>query len=370
MFGTLFHVRVVVLSLLLFGIHGVSQSVRHQGDLGNWMSQYWNTVGPQTLLQLTLPGSHNSGSYAGALSADALCSSDYRYSAYLRDSSTGPTPFSQEEFDRRMIPWNINHFLPMSEQLTQDGVRVFHLKVCNMGRVHDGILDLDSVSYQHRGYTTQETVASTISMLKAFLADHPHEVVVLSFNNLDNFSEVDILGFATAIVQAVGVCCLIDRHDLETKTVAELVAASKRLLIFLAGSPAVAAKMPPGIVPSVDSLVEHWNDGAMAGGDLEASKAWLVKDFQAGAKQPNKFFVLQANPNNRVTSMFAAINSGKGPQSNEAFLESFLRQLDNLVSDAAASTPEVRINAINSDFLNISRPFNIALRLMGIKISA
>ena len=95
-----------------------------------------------------------------------------------------------------MIPWNINHFRPINAQLSE-GVRFLHLKICNFGapglpgqwgqmyfvnfsggvalsltKVYfEGLIlsgtsspltgaptmDLGTVHFQHRGYTTRET---------------------------------------------------------------------------------------------------------------------------------------------------------------------------------------------------------------------
>lgn len=344
------------------------------------MGEHFDSLGSRKLPEITLPGSHNSGNYEGGLSAEPLCRSDYRYGEYLADASTaaaqaaGKPPLSQPEFDKHMIPWNINHFGPMAEQLARDGTRFFHLKICNFGEPGDVTMDLSNVRFQHRGYTTRETVASTIDDLKAFLAAHPKEVVVLGFNNLHNsvpggFHDTDVLALSDALVDKAGSSLLVTAEDLWSKTLGELVAAGRRLAIFMGAGYEASKRLPEGIIPSFQFLAEDWDD-VMASGDLKGSDTWLVRDLREKATQRDRYYVMQANPNNKESLMFRAMNTGEGPQSNRAFLDPFLANLGTLVADAVAETPRIRINVVDSDFLNISKTFEIAMRLNGLETLA
>lgn len=341
------------------------------------MGEHSDVLGSRTLLDITLPGSHNSGNYAGGLSGSPLCESDYRYHEYLTDPSTaevqahGGAPLSQLEFDKRMIPWNVNHFLPIAEQLVQDGARYFHLKICNFGQPNSARMNLSRVRFQHRGYTTHETVASMIDGIKDFLSRHPGEIVVLGFNNLHNaesthFGDADIVALATALVEKIGTSMLVSKSELYTRTVDELTASGKRIVIFMQGRAAVAGRLPVGIIPSIEALTEDWDD-VMASGDLEGSKAWLFENLQRHAMRHDRYYVMQANPNNHESEMYKAINSGRGSQSNEAFLTPFIRTLPALVSRAVNEVPRLHINVVDTDFLNISSALEIAKSLMRIK---
>eukprot|EP00913_Durusdinium_trenchii_P024078 g22614.t1 len=209
----------------------------------DWMAEHFEILQHRTLLEITLPGSHNSGNYQGGLHADLLCESDYKYGEYLGSASShllqesGRPLLSQAEFDRRMIPWNINHFRPINAQLSE-GVRFLHLKICNFGAPGAPTMDLGTVHFQHRGYTTRETVASTLQELRAFLDAHPKEIVILGFNNLHNrasksFGEMDIAALAVALETSIGPENLISREQLYRQTLRELVEANRRIAVFL-----------------------------------------------------------------------------------------------------------------------------------------
>jgi len=347
---------------------------RSQARAG-WMGKHFEALRDRTLLQITLPGSHNSGNYLGGLSAEHLCASDYRYDDYRRVAeATQATPLTRSGFDAHMIPWNVNHFTPIAEQLTGDGARFFHLKICNFGQPGARSMDLTSVRFQHRGYTTQETLASTLKDMEAFLAENPKELIVLGLNNLHSaapggFGQTDVLALAEALAAEIGEGALVRRDELLASTLGELIAAGKRFVVFLKGPSSLAEQLPPGIILSSQALTEDWDD-VMASGDLAGSAAWLAQDVREQAIRGGRFHVLQANPNNAEDLMYNAMISGQGPQSNAAFLASFLRDLPSLVSSAVSGAPGARINAVSTDFLSISKPYDIAMKLMGLEAVA
>jgi len=121
------------------------------------------------------------------------------------------------------------------------------------------------------------------------------------------------------------------------------------------------------VIPSSEALAEDWDD-VMASGDLDASRAWLVRDVHEKAAHHNRFYVMQANPNNNEELMYQAMIAGRGPQSNKAFLAPFLNSLGDLVMGAVSSSPASRINVVSTDFLNVSRPYDIAMKLMGLSV--
>jgi len=327
------------------------------------MGESFEQLRDKSLLQVTLPGSHNSGNYEGGLRADVLCESDYRYNEYLAASSPllakGVAVLSQTEFDRRMIPWNINHFHTIKEQLLLDGVRYLHLKICNFDKTGKSVLDLASITFQHRGYTTRETVKSTLQDVLHFLHAHPREIVILAFNNLHNnasktFSSSDVEALSAALEMMAG-DHMMNKEDFFGKTLGELVGAGRRLAVFVKG-----VRSHSRTIPS-ENLVENW-DPAMANGNLTAAKAWLVKDLA----KATKFYVMQANPNNAERLMYEAMNSGRGAQSNLQFLANFLSELHGLVVEMVRQEPAAHINVIDTDFLSISRPYQTSVQLMGI----
>lgn len=118
------------------------------------------------------------------------------------------------------------------------------------------------------------------------------------------------------------------------------------------------------IIPSQMALAENWSP-VMASGDLLGSKNWLLQDLQSSATQ-GRYYVMQANPNNAESKMYEAMNSNTAQKSNLEFLRSFLLDLPDFILQAVAENPKIQINVIDSDFLNISKPYETAMKLMGL----
>ena len=102
----------------------------------------------------------------------------------------------------------------------------------------------------------------------------------------------------------------------------------------------------------------------MASGDLAGAKAWLLEDLKISATKRGWFYVMQANPNNAETKMYESMNRNDFPASNLDFLRGFLEDLPNLILQAVDEEPNIQINVIDSDFLNISKPYATAMQLM------
>lgn len=137
---------------------------------------------------------------------------------------------------------------------------------------------------------------------------------------------------------------------------AELILTAQ---VFLKGAPQDLGH----IIPSELALEENWSP-VMASGDLTGAKAWLLKDLKTSAVQRDRFYVMQANPNNAEEKMYERMNANSSPASNLDFLEKFLQDLPALILQAAHEEPRIQINVIDSDFLNISNPYATAMELM------
>ena len=72
------------------------------GEHERWMEDNWGALQDRTLLQLTLPGSHNSGNNA-QLGSGPACPGDNKYRQYL--SATADSSMSQADFDTAFLPW-------------------------------------------------------------------------------------------------------------------------------------------------------------------------------------------------------------------------------------------------------------------------
>ena len=74
------HRRALALALLLgfgLGLGGASG-----WPYERWMEDNWEALRDKSLLQLTLPGSHNSGNVRQWLGQGPKCASDDKYAAY------------------------------------------------------------------------------------------------------------------------------------------------------------------------------------------------------------------------------------------------------------------------------------------------
>lgn len=311
------------------------------------------------MMELTLPGSHNSGNHRG-LSGALTCASDYKYVDYLKFD----TNKSQTDFDAEFLPWNVNHDLSIAEQL-QAGTRYFHLKVCNFNDP-DSAVDLRHVFNQHRGYTS-ESLAVTLATMRNFLQKHPNEFIALGFNNLNQnsslqVSDVEIRFLSSAVAEAFG-NKLIVGADLHQSTLKELAARNCRVAIFFEGNPET---LGTDILPSQVYLSENW-DSSMSSGNLTAAQDWLRKDLQQATRR-DKFYVMQANPNDDLDRMLERISVGGQPRSLKTWEWTFLRGLRDLVEQTMAENPNIHINAVSTDFFGASQPYDLAMRLMGLHI--
>lgn len=329
---------------------------------GSWMGKHWNRIKSLTLMNLTLPGSHNAGN-TPELSASRTCATDYRYEEYR--SAMGDAALGKKEFDTLFIPWNINHRSGIAQQLLE-GSRWFHLKICNFNMPDALEPDLGNVFHSHRGYTSPESLSQSLGVMGEFLKKNKKEVLVLGFNNIhSNFGDVgqtQIVALAAQVLKMllqfdIGHIC---RSELKTKTLESLIASNQRVAIFFEG---VASELPDGVLASRDLLLEGW-DNAMASGNLAASEAWLEDDLKKNAIKQDRFYVMQANPNNAEDVMYRLL--GENPASLEVWEKPFLLGLRRLIFEVVAEEPNVRINVVSTDLFGVSQPYQIAMELNGL----
>ena len=352
------------------------------------MGTNWKTIKDLTIANLTLPGSHNSGNIAGELNADNLCKSDYKYyDRYLSQVTANKItflPLTQDEFDDAFIPWNINHDISIEQQLLR-GIRWFHLKVCQMGSDPS---NLDEFVHYHRGYTTAESLLDTISTIKQFLSQYPNEILVVGLNNI-GFSNAEVDASASldrmfsALSEEFGSNMLITNKELHQTPLVELINAGKRVAVFVKTSSDMMLSNDNldslGLIPSNVGLIENWSDD-MGRGNVTAATEWLFKDLiQNAVPNSTKFYVMQANPNNGDNeevqpNIFTLISngftpsSGYRPHSLKQWISSFLIDIPKIIARAHEEIPDLRINAISTDFIDTSDPVTLALDMMGLTL--
>jgi ribonuclease I len=334
-----------------------------------WMEDNWDSLSSRTLLQLTLPGSHNSGNTAQELGTGPKCTTDDKYAAYQRQGGA----LSQAEFDPLFLPWNVNHHVTISDQLLA-GIRWFHLKLCWVRSDSGEPLRLGDVRHQHRGFTA-DTAESIFGAMASFLGSHRRETVVIGINNLNQFADEDKAALAQLVVDAFAAAGItaVGPDRLSTATLAELAESSARVAIFFKSG--AGYTLPAEVNPSAATLYENWDD-RMESGDPDDAAAWLLEDVsQYATETPHeRFYVLQANPNNGMRAMYdsvdapAAAAGGGGGNSLRAWETGFLLRLGSLVRQALADNPTAVINAISTDYMGLSAVTELALSVAGLPL--
>merc|ERR1712183_360088 len=62
-------------------------------------------------------------------------------------------------------------------------------------------------------------------------------------------------------------------------------------------------------------VYEGWDDSVLAGGDLDKAAPWLIEDVKTHAIRHDRFYVMQANPNDsdnasKLPNMYSMIQQG------------------------------------------------------------
>jgi hypothetical protein len=332
------------------------------------MATFWDQLKDRTLLNVTLPGSHNSGNIEDELGSGPLCPSDYRYGDFNKSAlavAGSGSVLGQEAFDKAFLPWNLNHNHTIAQQL-ELGIRYYHLKVCWV--VNEGApISLTNVYHQHRGYTARSLDAILDDMID-FLEAHDKEFITIGMNNLANVDGGDKSKlFQLVVAKFEGAKLkLVNTQDLASSSLSTMQAGNRRVTLFGTGVMPVV----DGVLDSDTYLYERW-DAVMASGDLQSSRKFLVDDIHEYAtRRDGRFYVMQANPNNNddataEVNMYTDIQAG-ARSSLLAWEGEFLTELAPLVATAAALAGNASINAISTDYLDVSKVVEIALSQMGL----
>jgi len=314
-----------------------------------WMKSNWHKLHYRRLIDISFPGSHNAGNNK-QLGTKPICQSDYRYDAFREYTKS---MLSRTEFDNLFLHWNVNHDLSVSEQL-ESGIRFFHLKLCWIQQANAKI-SLGSIYHQHRGYTSV-TLESILADVVSFLNRYPNEVVFLGFMNLHQIPDpADLLALILDQVQdKIG---LIAGNDMVSTTLQTLFEENKRLGLFFPGGGDDLKTISPE-----DYLYEHWDSTSMESGNLTAVENWLLKDIKEFATKRDKFYVLQANPNQGDGYMYERVASGS-LESLKTFELPFIKRLKDFIAEALHNVPHAKINSISTDFAPLADTVDIAISL-------
>ena len=72
------------LTALVAAVAGAAGPVAAGHVYERWMEDNWNLLSSRTLLEVTLPGSHNAGNTEQELGTGPKCTTDDKYAAYQR----------------------------------------------------------------------------------------------------------------------------------------------------------------------------------------------------------------------------------------------------------------------------------------------
>ncbi|CAJ1412463.1 unnamed protein product [Effrenium voratum] len=324
-----------------------------------WMEESWDQIKDQRIVDLMMPGSHNSG--ASNLEQQGKCMAVYE-SIKRRIQEEAPDNLKSLITDGLLEaywkPWNENQKLSISEQLEQ-GVRWFHLKVCNFVGENSrfGPFNLSEVYHAHGGFTSV-TLESILLDILSFLNTNPKEVAVLGLNDLFEIENLTSFGAAVAqLVEHQSRVQLIRAEDW-MQTLEALQSSNRRLAVFLKDN------STEGILPSDQYLVENWNDEIMASDDFERIKSWLEQDATQHAALPRqKFYAFSAHPSKNPSRTTAQLLS----QGSEPMLK-FQRQwfqgyFPAFAEQLVESNRSLVLNGISTDFVEESGAFMLAMRL-------
>eukprot|EP01046_Picozoa_sp_COSAG06_P076532 COSAG06_NODE_24466_length_662_cov_0.595027_2_plen_158_part_01 len=151
-----------------------------------------------------------------------------------------------------------------------------------------------------------------------------------------------------------------------------------RVAIFF--SDGAGYTLPAAVNPSSTTLYENWDD-RMESGDPDDAAAWLLDDIRQYATAPHeRFYVLQANPNHAMSAMYSLVDETAAAgsvgvpdrfhngNSLRQWESGFLLRLGNLVRQALADNPTAVINAISTDFMELSSVVELALSIGGLPL--
>jgi hypothetical protein len=119
-----------------------------------------------------------------------------------------------------------------------------------------------------------------------------------------------------------------------------------------------------GVIASGAHLYENWG-AAGDSGDLGAYVEWMRQDVRENATRHDRYYVLQANPNNNKFAMFdSVLGRGRADGGLYALIYPLLRELPGFVLDAVRTIRHARINAISTDFIYEARVVETAIALL------
>jgi len=332
------------------------------------MEHQWEKLAAKALIDVTLPGSFRAGS-TRQLSSQSMCRGGIHRDVERR--LAGARNWSEVG-----LPWSIYQEGSISEQL-EAGMRYMSFSLCSFGAAGD-VVDPTNIFHQDGGFTSEESLAETLSTIKDFLHEHPFEVVTISMDSIYYASEAGSMRTAdreelAAMIESLlaegedGVK-LFTWQDIHATPLYRLLQEQKRVAIFMQDAPARSPvisreKVLPQTV-SRDFDVANVN---------ERTHFFMQQDLRAlgVVSQRRHFHCVRIGPRVGTQSLVHHVATGDGPHDLQSLIEPVLKEVYHTFTHEAqsASSPRaLRLNAVVAPFPHLARQWEVAMALMNPKL--
>jgi len=346
----------MMLLLLLPSARAASQA------RSSWMEHQWQRVRHKAPIDLTLPGSFRAGSTA-QLSAATMC-----LGGIHRDIERRMTGAAGNWSDAG-LPWSVYQEDSIADQLVA-GMRYLSMSLCSFHEPGDA-LTLENVFHQDGGFTSNESLHDTLTVVQEFLEEHPYEIVVLSVDNIYYGHEASGMrhsdreelaaSMQTALAQGNKGVELISWQDFHTQPMERLLQDKKRVAIIMQDSgPRSPVISRDKVVPQ--SPLHDFDIADVA----ERTRFCLQQDVRALSvvRKKQHFHCVRVGPRVSAKSLAQHIDSGSAPGSLRSLLEPLLKEVHSLVMAEIHSAKAVRLNAIVAPFPRLCRQWEVAMAVI------
>mmetsp|Transcript_6552 Transcript_6552/g.16065 ORF Transcript_6552/g.16065 Transcript_6552/m.16065 type:complete len:489 (-) Transcript_6552:198-1664(-) len=327
----------------------------------SWMEHQWQRVRQKAPIDLTLPGSFRAGS-TEQLSATTMCLGGIHRDIERRMTAAG-------NWSDVGLPWSIYHEESIAEQLVA-GMRYLSLSLCSFHDAGDGV-SLENIFHQDGGFTSNESLHDTITVVQDFLDKHPFELIVLSVDNVYygheasgmRLSDREDLASSMQMALAAGPkgVDLISWQDFHASPLERLLQDRKRVAVIMQdAAPRSAVISRDKVVPQ--SPLHDFDIADVA----ERTRFCLQQDVRALSvvRKKQHFHCVRVGPRVSAKSLANHIDSGAPPGSLRSLLEPLLKEVHSLVTSEIQSAKAVRLNAIVAPFPRLCRQWEVAMAVI------
>lgn len=198
------------------------------------------------------------------------------------------------------------------------------------------------------------TLSDILDSIREFLKKYPREVVVLGINNIYGLSTEETTQLAVLIEKRLSpITDMMSWDMMNTLSYSEVTFNNHRLALFMSIE-------SPKVINSSKFLCENWGTAGDSGNLSEYTK-WMTQDVKHFATKRDRYYVLQANPNNNPNNMFDSVLQNDVGEGLFGFEYPFLRDLAPFVLSIKNIAHGARICAVSTDFMHTARVTEVAL---------